>query len=55
MGNKDELNLSREYKYDFKDNIDSIESTGKGLSREVVEAISKAKHEPEWMLEFRLK
>ena len=55
MGKKDELNLSREYKYDFKDNIDSIESTGKGLSREVVEAISKAKHEPEWMLEFRLK
>lgn len=55
MSKKDELNLSREYKYDFKDNIDSIESTGKGLSREVVEAISKAKHEPEWMLEFRLK
>ncbi|MCI7040174.1 MAG: Fe-S cluster assembly protein SufB, partial [Mollicutes bacterium] len=55
MGKKDELNLSREYKYDFKDNIDSIESTGKGLSREVVEAISKAKNEPEWMLEFRLK
>ena len=55
MGKKDELNLSKEYKYDFKDNIDSIESTGKGLSREVVEAISKAKHEPEWMLEFRLK
>ncbi|GEM44919.1 Fe-S cluster assembly protein SufB [Deinococcus cellulosilyticus] len=27
----------------------------KGLSREVVEMISKAKDEPEWMLEFRLK
>lgn len=27
----------------------------KGLSREVVEMISKAKEEPEWMLEFRLK
>jgi Fe-S cluster assembly protein SufB len=27
----------------------------KGLSREVVEMISKAKGEPEWMLEFRLK
>ena len=31
MGNKDELNLSREYKYDFKDKIESIEYTGKGL------------------------
>lgn len=27
----------------------------KGLSREVVEMISRAKDEPEWMLEFRLK
>ena len=29
--------------------------TGKGLSEDVVRAISRAKDEPEWMLDFRLK
>lgn len=49
------LNLNDEYKYGFKDKDESIFSTGKGLSEDVVKAISKAKNEPEWMLEFRLK
>jgi len=44
-----------EYKYGFKDDIESIQDTGKGLSEEVVRVISKAKNEPEWMLDFRLK
>ena len=47
--------FEEEYKYGFKDKDVSILSTGVGLNEEVVRAISKAKDEPEWMLEFRLK
>jgi len=36
------------------ENKDSV-TTGKGLSREVVEQISRIKDEPQWMLDFRLK
>ncbi|MCQ2815007.1 MAG: Fe-S cluster assembly protein SufB [Bacilli bacterium] len=43
------------YKYGFKDEDVSIVNTGKGLSEDVVKAISHFKNEPEWMLEFRLK
>ena len=45
----------KKYEYGFKDEDVSIFNTGKGLSEEVVRAISAAKNEPEWMLEFRLK
>ena len=44
-----------EYKYGFKDEDQSIFKTDKGLSRETVIQISKAKNEPQWMLDFRLK
>lgn len=44
-----------EYQYGFKNEDVAIFTTGVGLNEEVVQAISKAKHEPEWMLEFRLK
>lgn len=54
MSNKDNLKVDKEYQYDFKDNIDSIYTTGKGLNEDVVRAISKAKNEPEWMLNYRL-
>ena len=47
--------FEEEYRYGFKDEDVSILSTGIGLSEEVVREISKAKDEPEWMLEFRLK
>ncbi len=47
--------LNDEYKYGFKDEDVSIFTTGKGLNEDVVRAISKAKDEPQWMLEFRLK
>jgi len=47
--------LSEEYKYGFKDKDVSIYKAEKGLSKEVVEEISKMKGEPEWMLDFRLK
>lgn len=41
-------------KYNFKDDVNSIYSTGKGLSEEIIREISKAKEEPERMLNFRL-
>ena len=42
-------------KYDFKDEDVSVYKTGVGLNEEIVTNISKAKGEPDWMLEFRLK
>ena len=45
-----------QYKYGFHDRDDNYTfKSQKGLSREVVENISRMKSEPEWMLEFRLK
>src|SRR5215212_2196140 len=45
-----------QYKYGFHDRDDNYTfKSQKGLSREVVENISRMKGEPEWMLEFRLK
>ena len=54
MSKKVEIKDTRE-KYDFKDDVESIFSTGQGLNEEIVRAISKAKNEPDWMLEFRLR
>ncbi len=54
MSNKfEDINLDNK-KYDFKDDISSIFTTGKGINEEVVKTISRAKNEPEWMLNFRL-
>jgi Fe-S cluster assembly protein SufB len=47
--------LDETYKYDFKTDAKVLFTTGKGLSEDVVRAISQHKHEPEWMLEYRLK
>ena len=52
---KNKFNLNDDYKYGFKDNSKDIFNTGKGLNEDVIRAISKAKDEPDWMLEFRLK
>lgn len=46
--------LDRPYKHGFKTIIES-DTFPKGLSEDVVRAISAKKGEPEWMLEFRLK
>lgn len=46
--------ISREI-YDEAGKTDYMKSTFKGLSRELIEFISKDKEEPEWMLEHRLK
>lgn len=49
------IDIDQEYKYGFSDPEDYVFKSGKGLSREVVEEISKMKGEPDWMLEFRLR
>jgi len=46
--------LSKPYKYGFKTIIES-DVFPKGLSEDVVRAISVKKNEPDWMLDFRLK
>ena len=46
--------LSKPYKYGFKTMIES-DVFPKGLSEDVVRAISAKKEEPEWLLDFRLK
>src|SRR3989344_5502856 len=42
-------------KYGFHDKEDYVFKSGKGLTKELIEEISKMKQEPEWMLKFRLK
>ena len=55
MSNQDNKNLVGDYKYGFKTETSSVLTSGKGLNREVVKFISKAKNEPEWMTDLRLK
>ena len=50
-----EKSLPLEYQAGWHDDVKPVFSTGKGLSREVVETISKMKGEPEWMTNVRLK
>lgn len=47
--------LESEYKYGFHDEDTSVYNTGKGLTREIVEEISRIKNEPDWMREYRVK
>lgn len=54
MADKDLL-PSVEYQYGFKDDVETVFTTGKGISEEVVTQISKIKNEPEWMLKLRLR
>ncbi|MDF2947736.1 MAG: Cysteine desulfurase activator SufB [Bacillales bacterium] len=44
-----------EYKYGFSDKDVSIFRSKAGLTKEIVEEISRMKKEPQWMLDFRLK
>lgn len=55
MSNSKADELVGDYKYGFTTDAKTVLTSGKGLSREVVEFISNAKHEPQWMKEFRLK
>lgn len=50
-----EIPITGEYKYGFRDRDVSVFRTERGLTRKVVEEISRIKEEPEWMLQERLK
>ena len=51
-GSIDEL-IGREYQYGFSSNLDT-EIAPKGLTEDVVRLISSKKHEPDWLLQWRL-
>lgn len=44
-----------EYKYGFHDTEEPVFKSERGLTEEIVRAISARKNEPDWMLDFRLK
>ncbi|MGB3100270.1 MAG: Fe-S cluster assembly protein SufB, partial [Psychrobacillus psychrotolerans] len=44
-----------DYKYGFHDKDVSIFRSKRGLTKEIVEEISRMKSEPQWMLDYRLK
>jgi Fe-S cluster assembly protein SufB len=53
--NKEEANeIVGDYKYGFSTETTPVLTSGKGLNREFVEFISKAKNEPKWIRDFRL-
>ena len=53
---QDEMNeVVGDYKYGFTTEHVNLKDTGKGISEEIVRAISAEKGEPEWMLAFRLR
>ena len=42
------------YEYGFHDDVTPVYSTGEGLNEDVIRQISAEKHEPQWMLDYRL-
>ena len=54
MSSSIESLVNKEYQYGFVTDIES-DAIPKGLSEETVRLISARKHEPEWLLEWRLK
>ncbi|MBA3521831.1 MAG: Fe-S cluster assembly protein SufB [Gemmatimonadales bacterium] len=54
MSSSVESLVNKEYKYGFVTDIES-DMAPKGLSEDIVRFISARKHEPEWLLEWRLK
>uniref|UniRef100_A0A7V1ZI26 Fe-S cluster assembly protein SufB n=1 Tax=Thermoanaerobaculum aquaticum TaxID=1312852 RepID=A0A7V1ZI26_9BACT len=55
MASTRDIVTDRRAEYAFHDDIVYLAETRRGLSREVVEEISRIKGEPEWMLRFRLR
>ncbi len=49
------VNAVGDYKFGFHSSVDSVYTSPKGLSREVIAEISERKNEPAWMREFRLR
>lgn len=43
------------YQFGFHDDVESVYTTGKGLTEATVREISKRKQEPAWMLDYRLR
>lgn len=54
MSEKDINNIVGDYKYGFKTEVKNVFDTGYGINEEVVKTISKAKNEPDWMMNLRL-
>ncbi|MGI9040223.1 MAG: Fe-S cluster assembly protein SufB [Gemmatimonadales bacterium] len=54
MSSSVESLVNKEYKYGFVTDIES-DMAPKGLSEDIVRFISARKHEPEWLLDWRLK
>ena len=52
---KDINQIVGDYKYGFKTDVENVFDTGYGINEDVVRKISAMKHEPEWMLNIRLK
>ncbi|ETF10594.1 putative ABC transporter component, iron regulated (putative) [Lactiplantibacillus plantarum 4_3] len=50
----DVVKNDRDYEYGFHDDVKPAYSTGRGLTEASVREISAAKHEPQWMLDYRL-
>src|SRR5919204_5216098 len=48
-----EILANREYKYGWVTDIES-ETIPRGLNEDIIRLISAKKHEPDWMLEWRL-
>lgn len=44
-----------DYKFGFHDDVESVYTTGKGITEDIIRDISNRKGEPEWMLDYRLK
>jgi Fe-S cluster assembly protein SufB len=49
------IKSTREYKYGFSVKADGVYRTQKGLTRKIVEDISRRKNDPAWMTDFRVK
>ncbi|MBU9789455.1 Fe-S cluster assembly protein SufB [Lentilactobacillus sp. G22-6] len=54
MTDVSEIVKDTDYEYGFHDDVKPVYSTGKGLTEEIVRQISAEKHEPKWMLDYRL-
>ena len=54
MTDVSEIIKDKDYEYGFHDNVTPVYSTGKGLTEAIVREISAEKHEPKWMLDYRL-
>lgn len=46
---------SEQYEFGFHDDVKPKFSTGRGLNEDIIRKISAEKHEPQWMLDYRLK